>query len=363
MKKSHFLLSTAALIAPAHALAAVPLMAATMTVYDGETPRETDIKLRPDRKMTVFSAAGQREVAIGDDWPALRTAAGWLAISTGYRRDNMRFAIGGKGYPNILSELDWQAPALQVRTDGGWTHRSGATIHGYLAYASTLTDGAVRDSDYALDNRQAEFSRSRSDARGSEMFDALFGAGWRLPLGTTGGLTPLLGLARYESTYRSSNGRQTLSSAENAQRLGIDNWNMPLGSFTGLHSRYRPVWSSVWLGLDGDLKAGDRLTLSGSVKHHWFNYQAEANWNLRSDLAHPVSFRHQDNGQGWEAGIGAAIRLNGTHWLSLEATKRELKTRHGKDTTFFYNGASSTINLGEAVLDSWSAHLGYRHAF
>lgn len=333
-----------------------------MTVYDGPVAHELDIKLRPDSRMTVFTPEGRRELAVDTPWPAQSTREGWLALSAGYRRDTMRFTIGGKGHPNILSELEWQVPALQVRADGGWTHASGATIKGYLAYARSWADGQSRDADYALDNRQAEFSRSYADTTGSEMFDVLLGAGWRLPLGTNTTLTPLLGLARYESTYRSSNGRQVVSDAANAALLGIA-WNTPLGPFAGLHSRYRPVWSSAWVGLDGEWKAGPAITLYAGIKHHWFDYKAEANWNLRGDLAHPVSFMHQDSGKGWEADIGLAIWLSGAHHVNLDLSKREMKTRQGQDTTFYYNGARSTIDLGEAVLASWAINLGYRYAF
>lgn len=365
MKICPFLLSTTAVVVSTPVLAAetqLPTLAATMTVFDGDTPRETDIRLRPEPKMTVFTPEGQREVVIYTPWPVQNTRAGWLAISSGYRRDNMRFAIGGKGNPNILSELEWQVPAWQIRADGGWTHASGATIKGYLAYARATAAGKNQDSDYALDNRQAEFSRSYADTTGSEMFDVLLGAGWRLPLGTAT-LTPLFGLARYAGTYRSSNGRQVVSSAANASLLGITGWNVPLGPFDGLHSSYRSVWNSLWLGLDGELKAGERITLRGSVKHHWFDYKAEANWNLCSDLAHPISFMHKDSGKGWEAEIGSAIRLSGGHHLSVDLARRQMTTRQGDDTTFFYNGASSTMNLGETVLGSWSAQLGYRYEF
>lgn len=361
-----FAFMVAALIANSPALAVEAprqKLAASMTVFDAGSPREAEIKLRPDPKMTVFTPDGQREVAAEPAWPVQQTRAGWLAISTGYRHDNMRFTIGGKGAPNILSELEWQAPALEIRADGGWTHASGATIKGHLAYAKTYTDGKNQDSDYALDNRQAEFSRSYADTTGSEMIDLLLGAGWKLPLGPAVSLTPLLGLARYEGTYRSSNGRQVISDAANASLLGIDNWNAPLGAFDNLHSRYRPVWSSVWLGLDGEFKAGDRLTLRGGVKHHWFKYKAEADWNLRSSFAHPVSFRHEDNGTGWEAEISTDFRLTGAHRLTLDLSKREMKTSQGNDTTFFYNGSSSTIDLGETVLSNWSARLGYRYDY
>lgn len=346
----------------AFAHAAAPGAAASMTVFDGAAPRELEIRLRPDSRMSVFTPAGQREVAGDAAWPSSPTRAGWLALSAGYRRDDMRFNIGLPGGPNVLSELQWIAPAVQVRADGSWTHTSGATIRGFLAYARSYAAGQSQDSDYARSDRQAEFSRSYADTTGSEMFDALLGFGWQLPAGRWLSVTPLIGLARYDGTYRASNGRQVVSDAANAALLGIS-WNMPLGPFPGLHSRYNPVWSSIWQGLDLEIKAGNRFSLRAGARHHWFKYKAEADWNLRGDFAHPVSFRHTGNGRGWETEIEASLALGRGHWLTLSATQRDFKTRQGKDTTFFASGYNSTIELGEAALASRALQLGYRHEF
>ncbi|WP_295008069.1 hypothetical protein [uncultured Dechloromonas sp.] len=346
----------------AFAHAAAPEPAASMTVFDGAAPRELEIRLRPDSRMTVFTPEGQREVAGAAAWPSRSTREGGLALSAGYRRDDMRFAIGVPGGPNVLSELRWIAPALQIRADGNWTHASGATVRGFLAYARTEAKGLSQDSDYARNDRQAEFSRSYADTTGSEMFDALLGFGWQLPVGHRFSLTPLIGLARYDSTYRASNGRQVVSDAANAALLGIP-WNMPLGPFPGLHSRYNPVWSSIWQGLELEIKAGKGFSLRAGARHHWFKYKAEADWNLRGDFAHPVSFRHTGNGKGWEAEIEAGLALGGGHRLTLSAIQRDFKTRHGKDTTFFASGYNNTIELGEAVLASRAIQLGYRYDF
>lgn len=366
MKTVIFVLSTAglALAGPARAELAphLPELAAAMTVFEGETARELQIKLRPDRKMTVFTPNGTREVALDEDWPLAPVGAGWLALSSGPRRDHMRFNIGGKGNPDILSELDWRVPAWQIRADGGWSHRSGATLKGYLAYARSRSAGEVRDSDYALDGRRAEFSRSLADASDSEMFDILLGAGWRLPLGRAA-LIPQVGIARYAATYRSSNGRQVVSDSANALLLGISDWRTPLGPFAGLNSVYRPVWNSLWLGVDAEIPVAGRAALRAALRHHWFDYQAEADWNLRRDFAHPLSFRQRDRGTGWEATLGGSFHLAHGHHLSLEASARQMQTRQGKDTSYFANGASSTLDLGQTVLDSWSIQLGYRYEF
>lgn len=347
MKKSRFFVLTAAI-----SLTSPQAPAATLILFEDDAIRSTDIELKPSFEMTVFTENGTPPLALTLMPMLTPKNNAWISLSTGYRQDDMRFSIGGKGFPNVLSELTWRVPAVQIRTDLGWNHESGAAVRGYLAYARSFSEGRVRDSDYALNNRQGEFSRSHSDATGSEMFDLSLGSGWHFPLGEKIAVTPLFGISHHQATYRMSNGRQIISG----------NGTLPLGPFDGLHSRYRPVWNSLWLGMDGELKAA-RFSLHAGVKHHWFRYRAKADWNLRNDLAHPISFLHKDSGKGWEIDVGAALRLSKEDHLTLDLSRREMKTRQGHDTTYGANGASNTITLGESVGKSWSVQIGYRREF
>lgn len=364
MKNGLFLMCTVAFISHAAADEATLLKsAATMTVFDGASPRESEIRLQPGSTMTVYEPDSPRQLAVPDDWPSLQ-GSGQLGVSVGARHDRAAFTIGGHGYPNVLSELQWEVPAAEIRLDGQWTHTSGFTVKGHLAYALAVSGGEVRDSDYAYDDRQGEFSRSYANPDESRMLDISLGTGWRLPLGKSFALTPMLGLARYDSEYRQRDGDLTVWNRDYAKQVSpyLD-YDQPLGRFANLHSSYKPVWHSVWLGLDGEFKPSDKFSLRAGVKQHWFRYKAEANWNLRGDFAHPVSFLHEGYGQGWEAELGADWGLGGGHRLSLDLGRRELRVKDGADTSFFYNGASSQINLRTATSDSWSARLGYRHEF
>jgi len=340
-----------------------PLAGATMAVFEANGPREVELASTAMPTLTVFTPDGAREVDMQTNWPEIQ-GAGHLGISVGPRYDRAAFAIGGHGSANILSELQWKVPAAEIRVDGQWTHTSGFSIKGHLAYAAAVSGGEVRDSDYVYDDRQGEFSRSYANPDESRMFDISLGAGWRLPLGSTLALTPMFGVARYDSEYRQRDGDLTVWTRDYAKQLGpYYDYDQPLGRFTNLHSSYKPVWRSNWLGVDGEFKPSEQFTLRAGIKQHWFRYQAEANWNLRGSFAHPVSFLHQGHGQGWEADLGADWRLLGGHRLSLDLGMRELRVKDGTDTTFFYNGTSSEITLRTATSDSWSARLGYRYEF
>ncbi|WP_153117608.1 hypothetical protein [Rhodocyclus tenuis] len=327
-----------------------PFAEGSMTVFAGGDARETRLAIAEAPTLTVFDDDGPRAVNVDANWPKVQ-GEGHFKLSLGQRHETTRWNIGVDGGPNVLSELRWQVPASEVRVDGVWTHTSGFTVKSFLAYAQSFAGGEVQDSDYLLDNRQAEFSRSYASPTGSRMLDISIGAGWKLPLGRTASLTPMLGFARYDSRYRMRDGRQVLSDYGLAP---------PLGTIGGLDSKYNPVWNSVWFGIDGQLQATGKLALRSEIKKHYFRYEAEANWNLRSSYAHPVSFVHQGDGSGWSAVVGADWQLARDQRLTLDLSKRDFRLRNGTDTTYLSDGSSSSTRLNEVISDSWSAHLGYR---
>lgn len=345
-------LASVCLLALGVPAAADPLAGATMAVFEANGPRQMDLAPAAAPTLTVFTAEGTRETAMPESWPEIQ-GGGHLQVSSGYRHDKLSYNIPGNGV-NILSELSWAVPAAEIRLDGGWTHTTGLTVKGHLAYAQAFSGGRVRDSDYLLDDRQGEFSRSYSDPENSRTRDLSLGVGWRLPLGRHAALTPLLGLARYDSLYRMRDGRQAVSDY---------GWETPLGSIEGLNSSYNAAWSSVWQGLEAELKPTRRLALRTGIRHHWFDYRAEADWNLREDRAHPLSFRQQGRGRGWEAELGADWNLVAGHRLTFDLSRRQLELKDGKRTIFAADGGSTETSVNEVVADSWSARFGYRYEF
>ena len=339
------------ILAVGRAASADPLAGAAMTVYEAGGARSMAIDAP---SMTIFTDDGARQQSLVADWgqPAEN---GFVKISTGYRNDKTAFNIAadasGNSTPNILSELSWRLPNAEIRVDGGWRHASGFTVKGYLAYARSFSGGEVQDSDYLSNDRQAEFSRSYSDPRGSSSRDISLGIGWRIPLSATESLTPLVGIARFDGDYRMRDGRQVVSAY---------GFGMPLGSFDGLDSTYAPRWRGGWIGVDGEFRAGDRVTVNGGIKQHWFNYEAEADWNLRDGFSHPLSFRHLGDGRGWEAQLGADWAFQARHKLSFDVSARELRLKNGSDITYFADGSSAETRLNSVLSETWSARLGYR---
>jgi hypothetical protein len=347
----------AGLLCAARALAAAdPLAGATLTVFESGAARQVGLGTGEAPTMTVYTDAGPREVALTAVAPAGggRAEGGYFRLSSGYRHDKTSYNIAsdasGRATPNVLSELAWEMPNAELRLDAGWTHASGFTLRGHAAYARTL-GGEVQDSDYLLDGRQAEFSRSYSDPRGSTAHDVSLGTGWRFPLGAGHDLTPMIGLARYKGSYRMRDGKQVVADY---------GFGMPLGGFAGLDAKYEPEWRSGWIGVESESRPNERLTVRAGLKHHWFSYEATANWNLREDFAHPVSFRHLGHGTGWEADFGADWSPWPRHSVSVGLSGRTLRLRDGRDITYFADGSSGEIQLNGVDNDSWALRLGYR---
>ncbi len=211
-------------------------------------------------------------------------------------------------------------------------------------------DGDVQDSDYLGDNRTGEFSRSYSDATESYVMDFGLKVGYALVRGRGKRLSgfylmPLVGYEHKDLSMKMTNGEQVLSDY---------GFPVPLGPFSGLNSKYQGKWSSAWLGARAgfEISAGRRILVE--VQHHSASFDGEANWNLRADFSHPVSFRHDADATGnvlllvWQA-----TDKVGNGW-ELKLRREEWDSDSGEDTTYFYNGAIAYTQLNEVTSESTS---------
>ena len=87
-------------------------------------------------------------------------------------------------------------------------------------------------------------------------------------------------------------------------------------------------------------------------------YEAKANWNLRGDLAHPVSFEHEADGDGWVLTGGYSWHFTSRWALDLQGKYQEWSTDPGIDRVFGANGSTLTTVLNEVNWNSFSATIG-----
>ncbi len=283
-----------------------------------------------------------------------------FTFSAGYRRDDLDWNIAGYSplgnYVNILSELTWKdLESFQLKLQNKTVIPNIIYFRAFVSYG-WIYDGKVQDSDYLGDNRTFEFSRSNNSADDGDVWDASFGIGYPLRLGgdEIWTITPLVGYSYHEQNLTSTDGNQTIP---------------PLGSFPGLDSTYETQWKGPWIGLDLHFKAKEietwpqRIEPYFSVEYHWADFDAEADWNLRSDFEHPKSFEQEADGNGWVVGIGFNFVLNPDLLLNFNYDYQNWSTDDGTDKVFFSDGTTAKTRLNEVNWTSHALSLGFIYRF
>ena len=278
-----------------------------------------------------------------------------FTFSAGYRRDDLDWDIAGyllpDYYVNVLSELEWEdIESFQVKFQGTVQIPNIVALRGIANYG-WIFDGEVQDSDYAANDRNLEWSRSNNSADDGDVWDVSLGIGYPFRFGQSviSTFTPLVGYSYHEQNLDMSDGKQTIP---------------PTGSFSGLDSSYDTEWKGPWIGIDLNFKAAEiksfahRFETFLSYEYHWADYEAEADWNLRSDLQHPKSFEHDTDGDGWILRGGLNFVLHQNAALNFNFDYQDWDTESGTDKVFFADGTTVKTRLNDVDWTSYSLGLG-----
>lgn len=278
-----------------------------------------------------------------------------LQLEPGFRIDDASWNISDSdGTPNVLSEVSWnrlESPQLGITAqvhDGKRTR-----IRGYFAYAD-VTSGVNHDSDYSGDYRSGEFSRSDNRADGDLIdTEVSVGVSYKILDPQIQGrmqVTPIVGYAHYEQQLAMRDGVQVVSNPPAT---------IPLGPFDGLNSSYDTQWSAFWFGAELHWQYTPRWGFEFTYQRFVNgDYDARADWNLRSDFQHPVSFIHRADGDGHSLRAGVSYELNSKFFLMGRLTHNNFKAHTGTDTTFNADGTISTTNLNAAYWRATAVTLG-----
>ncbi len=237
-----------------------------------------------------------------------------FSLEAGWRQDSFDWNIAsdatGAATPNVMSELRWRKLSIAQVRGAAEIEMNGLVLRGSAAYGG-IARGVNEDSDYAGDNRTLEWSRSHNDAKGGYTADLDGSIGWRWHINEAWSVTPMAGYAWHRQSLRMRNGVQVVAKA--VVIGGVLYRAPPLGPFPGLNSQYEADWQGPWLGGDIAWRYGAwHMFVSG--RYEWSQYRARADWNLRRDLMHPVSFRHRAHGGGWRTSAGFAYDWKGWAW-------------------------------------------------
>ena len=288
--------------------------------------------------------------------PSIAEAANEISevnLSAGKRTDELDWNIAGTSpygnFVNVLSELQWrdlESNYLKARTR---IFLDRFYIRGSAGYGF-ITSGSNQDSDYRGNNRTLEYSRSNNASNDGSVWDVEGGLGYVFGTGPNGNrlnLIPMAGISYHKQNLKITDGYQTIPAT---------------GPFSGLNSSYASRWAGPWAGADLSYVFRD-LTLLGSFEYHIAYFKADADWNLRTDFAHPVSFEHWATGTGVVISLGAEYSL-GKNWsLGGAYDMHDFRATDGTDRTYFSDGSAADTTLNEVNWESQAVMLGVNYKF
>ncbi|WP_273150284.1 TonB-dependent receptor [Methylophaga thiooxydans] len=277
-------------------------------------------------------------------------------LKTGYRRDELQWNKAGLGgQPNILSELTWDDIEIATINLGATFYlKNNWFLNGDIVWGE-IFDGKNQDSDYLGNNRTMEFSRSNNGADEGNILDisVAFGHRFEWPLNQANTsrfeLRPKLGLSYHSQNLKAVDGYQTIPAN---------------GAFAGLDSSYDTTWFGPWAGLETIFIKHNKFELGLNLEYHYIDYDAEAEWNLRSDFAQPVSFEHEADGSGWVAGINSKWYFSPDLAMTFDFEYQKwLADRNGVDKIYFSDGSEARLKFNEADWESYGFSLGLNYDF
>ncbi len=313
---------------------------------------------RPPAEMGALSpAAGARSPL-----PASLPFVIETKLAGGYRSDELSWNIAsdstGTQEPNILSELQWKAiKGLAAIGEVSYRHRQGVMSGLYFnasAQRSATISGANQDSDYLLNDRQGEFSRSNNSSDSGWFRDLSGSVGWVFPLAPeengrlTTSLTPFVGYRQTRQFFTIRDGNQTIPAT---------------GPFSDLRSSYQTEWKGPFAGLDYShaLTESQRLRLRGS--YGLVDYRGKGNWNLRTEFNHPLSFMHDAQGRNLAFNFWYNWEILTALELALGVEFQHGVTRAGNDRVFFNDGTELSTRLNEVNWWGTLYSVGLNYAF
>ena len=276
---------------------------------------------------------------------------------------NIASSMGGTS-PNILSELTWtDLEIYEVGVNGRLLiirdkALFGGVVKGNATYGE-IQSGENQDSDYEFNNRTGEWSRSNNRADHGETWDTQLSGGMIFrSRNRMFSVSPQLGYSLHIQHLAIHDGYQTLS--------GVNPFGAnppPVGPITGLDSKYDAEWLTGFFGLDLEFKPSSNFELYGGIEFHSGRYYAEADWNLRTDFRHPVSFTHKSE-EAYGVVTNAGLRFGHENILfHLEIRYRNFTAENGVDRTYFNNGTIGVTRVNEVNWESASVGGGVTFRF
>ena len=275
-----------------------------------------------------------------------------MDVSVGYRVDRGQWTIAGPDDdPNVISDLEWEdLSVFEIRVSGDF-YWGPLVLSPQIAFG-VVGDGENRDSDYAFDDREGEFSRSTAETEGDTL-DLELAIGYPLNRGTDLSIVPHVGFAINQQNLNDTDGVQEIDRPDLEAVLDGESTNLGpddgfLGPFDGLDSEYDAEWTSLFLGADVLAQLSKKTSVTARYRFHFVDYEADLYWNLRD-----LSFTNDAEGDGHS--LQATLHHQYNESLSFQA---------GVHYTFFetdegtQSDPGGPIKLNDAEWESFGVFLG-----
>lgn len=270
----------------------------------------------------------------------------WISAGIENQKEDFRWSIAGNSNgeePNIFSELIYN-PIRCFGINVASGYKIYKNIELQIRYKTLDTySGYATDIDYDGDNRTNYIPPDKGDT--------LFNS-------DNGNLQNICIDAKY--TFLSSR-KMNLSAGigylwSREQFYLLDKAQIP-----DLNSSYLAHWKGLQFSLITFLKITNRIEVNPNVMFIPMGYTAEADWNLKTDFKHPVSFAHKARGCGWNLDIGGIYHLSRNLSTSLGWLYSYWKTGYGVDKLFLENGEIPVTRMNGAFKKSsgWLLSLQY----
>lgn len=283
--------------------------------------------------------------------PASASETVWdirVGLGEDFLQWNIASDLAGVTTPNILSELTWDNLQSAQHFIGmehyyGDSHRFALLWH--VAYAHIFS-GDNQDSDYFGNNRTQEFSRSNNSADDSSTFSYSVALGFNFGGNSKLIAMPMLGFAEHQQNMRMTDGFQTIPN---------------IGAFSGLDSTYDATWNGPWAGFRFGLRG--RVSFYVDYRYHSVDYEGVANWNLRTDFQHPVSFTHEADASGQTVTLALLFQISESSSLGVNYLRQDWESDSGIDRTYFSDNSIAEIKLNKVVWTSDAVTFNIHYRF
>ena len=187
--------------------------------------------------------------------------------------------------------------------------------------------GQARDSDW--NHQGVEYSRSLSAVTGDRSKTLAAGGMLRVDLSHRAPLRHLsirVMRRRDETSLRKRDGEQVIPEGASDTILA------------GLDSRYRARWKGLALEGEVAFSMGEGSVTLGATGLPSVDFRGTGKWNLREDLAQPVSFVQEGNARAAGGTVRYERPLGGRWLLAAEAGILRRTLRFGRDTLLLADG-------------------------